>query len=72
MEPRVRRQRSPDEEEEAPAPEMLRVDGEAGGSRWVRELEGGEERGEEEEEATSAKRPDKKPSPFYEIRFLVI
>lgn len=38
VEPRVRRQRSL-EEEEAPAPEMLRVEGDVGGRRWDRELE---------------------------------
>lgn len=39
VEPRVRRHLSDEEEEEAaPAPEMLSVDGDAAGMRWPREL----------------------------------
>lgn len=40
VEPRVKRHRSEeDEEEAAPAPEMLSVEGEAAGMRWPRELQ---------------------------------
>ncbi len=42
VEPRVRRHLSEEEEEEAaPAPEMLSVEGDAAGMRWPRELQGG-------------------------------
>lgn len=44
VEPRVRRHLSEEEEEEAaPAPEMLSVDGDAAGMRWPRELQDREE-----------------------------
>lgn len=46
VEPRVRRHLSEEEEEEAaPAPEMLSVDGDAAGMRWPRELQDREGRG---------------------------
>lgn len=38
VEPRVRRHRSEEEEEAAPAPEMLSVEGDAAGMRWLSEL----------------------------------
>lgn len=38
VEPRVKRHLSEEEDEEAPAPEMLSVDGDAAGKRWPREL----------------------------------
>lgn len=45
VEPRVRRHLSEeDEEEDAPAPEMLSVEGDAAGMRWPRELRGGKTR----------------------------
>lgn len=43
VEPRVRRHLSEEEEEEAaPAPEMLSVEGDAAVMRWPRELQGGQ------------------------------
>lgn len=41
MEPLVRRHRSEEEEEAAPAPEILSVEGDAAGRRWPKELQGG-------------------------------
>lgn len=38
VEPRVKRHLSEEEDEAAPAPEMLSVDGDAAGKRWPREL----------------------------------
>ena len=44
VEPRVRRHRSEEEvEEAAPAAEMLSVEGDAAGRRWLRELRAEEE-----------------------------
>lgn len=53
MEPRVRRHRSEEDEEAAPAPEMLSVDGDAAGIRWPRELHGTESTREEEMDLSS-------------------
>lgn len=46
VEPRVRRHRSEEDDEAAPAPEMLSVDGDAAGMRWPRELRSKDRKGQ--------------------------